>query len=365
MLNMNINSISKFQLEELLFSFGDVVTNIEDSNNCPNCGQNDFIEERKIGRIICRCGQVIGDLYDLRPEQTISNDREERTNNNIIYNELLPQSTMMTNSNLKGTMLKIQIWNSMPSKERSNNMMFKKIKKVCETYKICKKIEEEAKIMFKKVSDSIHKEGKNKGKMIITRGNNRKGIVASCLAEACENNQETRTAKEMACYFNIEEKDVNEGKKNLKNILGNVSKKSNNIAKPSHFTLRKCDELHIKRKEAEIALKITLNLEKLNIASNHTTETIAAACIYLMTVIQKLPHVSRKDVSNVFGNLSDATLIKTYKEIKDYGVILMDNAKINKICSFADDYISKKYVSKEIWEMMVKFGVGEGVFTVI
>ena len=84
-----------------------------------------------------------------------------------------------------------------------------------------------------------------------------------------------------------------------------------------------------------------------------------------MTVIQKLPHVSRKDVSNVFGNLSDATLIKTYKEIKDYGVILMDNAKINKICSFADDYISKKYVSKEIWEMMVKFGVGEGVFTVI
>jgi hypothetical protein len=43
----------------------------------------------------------------------------------------------------------------------------------------------------------------------------------------------------------------------------------------------------------------------------------------------------------------------------------MDNAKINKICSFADDYISKKYVSKEIWEMMVKFGVGEGVYTVI
>jgi len=366
---MNFGNISKLQLEDIFMSFGDENLNRElknDKNKCSSCGNSDeFIEDYKLGSVICNCGQIISDLYDVAPEKTVSHDKEEKINNNITYNSLLPQSTMTTNSNLKGTMLKLQIWDSMPAKERSNNIMFKKIKKICEIYKINKKIENEAKMMFKKVSETKHQIGKNKGKVIITRGNNRKGILASCLAKACRNNEETRTTKEIANYFNIKEKDVNEGNKNLENILCDKNDSNKNIVKPSHFIQRKCDELHIKSKDTLVALKIALNLEKLNIASNHTTETIAAACIYLMTIRQNIKEVTKKEISIVFDNLSDATIIKTYKEIKNYENILVDDTKINKICAYINEYIEKKYVNKDIWNLMCKFGVNKSEYTLI
>ncbi len=62
-----------------------------------------------------------------------------------------------------------------------------------------------------------HKSGPNIGKQIIIRGENRISIIAACLFKACEMKQHPRNIKEIADYFQLEDKKSN--KKCLNNLI--------------------------------------------------------------------------------------------------------------------------------------------------
>jgi transcription initiation factor TFIIB len=328
-------------------------------NMCPECGSIDFIEDYTKGMILCTCGQVIDTVFDNGAEKrNYDGDEGETVRCGIVHNRLLPQSSLGTAVTAKGKLKILHIWNSMPYKERSDNIMFKRIHAVCIAHGISKKIEDDSKILCKRVSGTVHKSGKNKGKPIITRGFNRSGIVAGCLFIACRRNDETRSTKEIAVYFDIDERDVNKGIRSLLDILDDDNiVKDIGTSKVVHFIQRKCDELHIKVQYAKMAMTIANNIDRLSIASNHTTYSLAAASILLLADINGLKFITKKQLSKTFCGLSDVTIGKTFKQIKDLSSILIDDAKVDEICKEIIFQKNKRIISEEVWNQMKRFNV--------
>jgi transcription initiation factor TFIIB len=357
----DINLLSNKYLENLMCSENDMINNndMKEHKICKNCNSLNFREEYAKGMIFCYdCGQVSDNIVDTRIEHRNYDNTTHTASGSISHNKFLPVSSLGLPVNLKGKFLKLHIWNSMPYKERSNNVMFKKIHNVCAKYNIYRKIEDDAKILCKQVSETLHTTGKNKGKPIITRGFNREGIVASCLFIACRRNNETHATKEIAYYFNIDERDVNKGYRSLLEIMGdNEMVKDIGTSRVVHFIKRKCDELEIKNRYMTVAHTIANNIDRLNIASNHTTFSLAAASILLMANIFKLKHISKKRLSHAFYNLSDVTIGKTYNQIKKYKDVLTDNRKVDVILIDINNRKQKRSIPKEVWVQMKRFNI--------
>lgn len=355
--NSSAKGFTNCEIEDLLNDGEEMAQKREEK--CPECGSTDFIEDYTKGMILCTCGQVIDTVFDNGMEKrNYDGDEGETVRCGIVHNRLLPQSSLGTAVTAKGKLKKLHIWNSMPYKERSDNIMFKRIHAVCVAHGISKKIEDDSKILCKRVSGTVHKTGKNKGKPIITRGFNRSGIVAGCLFIACRRNDETRSTKEIAVYFEIDERDVNKGIRSLLDILDDDNiVKDIGTSKVVHFIQRKCDELHIKVQYAKMAMTIANNIDRLSVASNHTTYSLAAASILLMADINGLKSITKKRLSKTFCGLSDVTIGKTFKQIKELRTILIDDAKVDEICREIIRQKNKRVISQEVWNQMKRFNV--------
>jgi transcription initiation factor TFIIB len=369
--NIDVNNLSEIDIENLIFE--DVNNNDKYVQKCPECNSTNFIEDFSKGMILCLCGQMIETIYDDSQEKKYLDDNQT-ARCGMVHNKLLPQSSLGTMINARGKLRKLHIWNAMPYKERSDNIMFKKIHNVCLANNICRKIEDDAKIICKKVSATVHKDGKNKGKYIITRGFNRAGIIAACVFIACRRNNATRSTKEIASYFNnsysknkttIDERDVNKGLRSMISILNDNTILDNiGTSNVIDFIKRKCDELQIKRKYTELAITIAKNIEKLNIASNHTTFSLAAASILLMADIHNIQSITKKKLSEAFENLSDVTIGKTYNQLKYMKSLLIDNGKVDLVMKDIEKQKSKKLIKKEIWVKMEYFDIDTSKYNI-
>jgi transcription initiation factor TFIIB len=354
-----LQDLTNRDIEDLIDEFDPIEDENKKNDCCPECGGTEFIEDYTRGMIVCVCGQMIDMVFDNGMEKrNYDGDDGETMRCGIVHNKLLPQSSLGTSVSAKGKLKKLQIWNSMPYKERSDNIMFKRIHAICVERGISRKIEDDSKILCKRVSGTVHKLGKNKGRPIITRGFNRSGIVAGCLFIACRRNDETRSTKEIAVYFDIDERDVNKGIRSLLDILDDDDiVKDIGTSKVIHFIQRKCDELHIKNKHATLAMTIANNIDKLSVASNHTTYSLAAASILLMADINGIKSITKKKLSTIFCGLSDVTIGKTLKQIKELKSILVDNEKIDYICREIALQKNKRIISKKLWDKMKEFNV--------
>ena len=180
---------------------------------CKICNSGEKIaEDRSQGILVCMdCGTVISDLFDRNPEwkSYSGEDGKEslaRCGNPI--NFFLPQSSLGTTIACSNRS-KIKIlhsWSAMPYKERSLHIVLKEIQSKCRDAGIMKCIEDDAKILYKNISESKHAYGKNKGKNVIIRGANRKSLIAACVFFACKRKGKTRSPKEIAKIFELKYK---------------------------------------------------------------------------------------------------------------------------------------------------------------
>jgi transcription initiation factor TFIIIB Brf1 subunit/transcription initiation factor TFIIB len=337
---------------------------IIDEKVCPTCESYDFIEDWTRGIIVCKCGQVIDDIQDAGYEKGHFEGDEDIARCGVVYNRLLPQSSAGTSVNTSGKIKRLHIWTSMPYKERSLNQIFKQIRAVCSKNNMTKKIEDDTKIICYQISKKQHLTGKNIGKPIITRGENRKGTVSSANFIACRRNGDSRSIKEIASYWNIDEKDVNKGLKSLYTILcDDPIIKDTGTSKVMDFIQRKCDELRIQKKYTELAITIADNIERMNIASNHTTYSLAAACILLMAEMNDVQHITKKKLSSVFG-VSDVTIGKTFQQIEKYRTVLVDNILVNQVLERIMKQKEKRVITRETYKQMIRFGVDTSKYIV-
>src|SRR5579872_3403757 len=132
-----LNNFTNCDIEDLLDMGEEQIQKKEEK--CPECGSTDFIEDYAKGMILCKCGQVMDSVFDNGIEKRNYDDNDGETARcGIVHNRLLPQSSLGTIVNAKGKLKKLHIWNSMPYKERSDNIMFKRIHAVCIAHGISK-----------------------------------------------------------------------------------------------------------------------------------------------------------------------------------------------------------------------------------
>tara|TARA_B110001469_G_C9641017_1_gene322431 strand:- start:779 stop:1729 length:951 start_codon:yes stop_codon:yes gene_type:complete len=238
-------------------------------------------------------------------------------------NVLLPKSSIGSTISNKGSTNKnaykvkrFQDWNGMTYKERSKYKIFTEIKAVCEKNDIQLIIIKEASSLY-----SIASEVK------ITRGNNRKGLIAACVYFACKNCNVPRSSKEISKIFEIKSILVTKGIKNLQETLqmSNTNNRINkiNTINQNDFIERFCYKLNIEGQHIKNIMNISKKTIENNIISENTPPSIAAGCIYLYVENNKL-NISKKIISNTCG-ISEVTINKCYIKIKSHNKLLLDN----------------------------------------
>jgi len=307
---------------------------------CPTCQTSDnIINDSALGISVCqKCGQVIGSLMDRNPEWRSYDDDSKATVGrcSLPISQLLPQSSLGTTiGGLGRSRIKIlHGWNAMPYKERSLNIVLKEIQYRCHRGNILKCIEDDAKIMYKIISECRHVKGKNKGKNIIIRGANRKSLVAAVIFFACRRKGETRSPKEIADIFDVKYTEITKGCKTFLRLM-KIRKRGNidlhmNSSFPDQFVIRFCKELKIKKEFVDQALKITKNIQKLNIASVHTPLFVATGSILLMAEINNLTALTKRKIAEQF-KISEITVAKAFKKLEPYRNALFDDELTDKI----------------------------------
>lgn len=316
----------------------------EDDEICKECGEKNSIIEDNTGCMVCsECGTINEQAIDHSPEwRQYNNDDSRGEGINRCAgptNYFFPKSsqgTIMTGSSFSRLKRK-QKWNSMVYKERSLNKVLEYIADVCSKNNIQKIITDTAKIMYKKLNDCKHKDGPNKGKSIIIRGENRNSIIAACLFFACVMNETPRNIKEVAHMFNLDEKRVTRGCKQLYKLMKNCDDThffdQLDSSTPEHYIRRYCPKMKLSKESTDLAVQIARNCCKLKIASDHNPHSIAAGSIMLMVNYKNID-IDKKQIASLFKT-SEVTITKIYNKISPFDVALVDDD--------ATDHLMKKF----------------------
>lgn len=370
---LDINKINDIDKINKYFDFNGYLNDIDFSNNvnnqisekkndsnCPSCNSDTLVEDNSLGIIVCtnpNCGQVVDTILDYNPEWKKFDGDDTVGRCSMPINVHLPQSSLGTNISGMGRIKTLHIWNHMPYKERSLNKEFKKIHEICQKANILKCIEEDARNMYATASKCKHTNGKNAGKYVIIRGVNRISISAGCLFYACLKKGMTRTSKEIASLYGIKDADLHKGCKNLSKFLSQMKMRMKiGTSKPEHFVKRYCNELKIKDIYSDEAVKISKNIDKLNLASFHTPYSLAAASILLMAELNNIRSITKKKLSAKFS-ISEITISDTYKELVKCKYILINDELTDEIMTKFDEDMKKEETPPEVLERMKKFGI--------
>ncbi len=360
--NLDIEDFDKYNdLIETIFETEKSIIMEKKMLFCENCQDDDIVEDTAHGIIVCKkCGQVITTLLDSNPEWTQYNDdnKKDMTRCSHPISQLLPQSSTATTivGSCSSRIKTLHGWSAMPYKERSLNEVFKIIQAKCHEGKIMKCIEDDAKIMYKNISDCKHISGKNKGKSIIIRGKNRKSVIAGCILFACRKKNKTRSPKEIAELFGLKYTEITKGCK----IFHKLAKLKQmefklNFTKPEHFITRFCEELKIKDGYAEQAIQIANNVQKLQIASVHTPLSLATGSIFLMIHLNGL-NIQKKTIAEKF-NVSQVTIAKAFKKLEPFINILTNDRICDKLSVEIKKYQDDIDIIEELKPKFIRFGI--------
>ncbi len=319
--------ISDYDLWNMFDQFKDNVSleNSEDNlQSICSCCESDNLVNSNDGLLTCQdCGNIIDHIIDQNAEWRYygcdDSKSSDPTRCGMPTNDLLPQSSLgsfISGSN-KGMesydmkkIRKIHTWNSMPYKERSLYCVFDtlQIRAINNGIPVC--IVEDAKIMYKVLSETR-----------ISRGSNRKGLIASCIYYACKKDNATRSAKEVADIFKLNITDMTRGCKKFYEIWNMVNKNTeSNInisaSQPDDFIQRFCSKLYVSTEVLNLCQYISNKAEEYCLVSENTPPSIAAGSIYLACQILNV-HISKKDISDAC-KISEVTISKCFKKMEKY-----------------------------------------------
>lgn len=298
-----------------------VKTDCEDNDNvCEYCKSTDIVLED--GNFFCKsCSCITNRFIDATAEWRYYGAEDSKSSDptrcGMPTNSLLPESSLgsvisnkMNESYDMKLIRKYHMWNSMSYKERTLYNVFDNITTNATNSGISNSIIEEAKILYKKISESK-----------ITRGDNRSGLIASSIYMSCKTNKVPRSTKEIAKMFNIKITTMTKGCKKFQDIM----KLNLDSTRPEDFIQRFASKLNLPLDIRDLCKHIVQKADELNIVSENTPPSIAAGSIYLCVVLCDLS-ISKKDLSIACG-ISQVTLTKCYKKLHTYrGQVLTKEA---------------------------------------
>lgn len=330
------------ELDNILSNDPDIEISKKKKNNhiCVHCKSDKIICDTVKNINICTdCGVIIDEFLDEFPDFT--NDSEI---NNSRYGQpssfFFPKASLGTKivSKKYNRLSLIQRQGQMPYKEKNLMEELEKIQIKCKQHNISQTIIDSVKILYKKIFDSTHSNGKREGKSIIMRCENRRSMVAACLFYACNIQNEMRSPKEIAEIYDMDVKCVNKGCKTFcdimdKNFLFDRIKSSY----PIDFVNRFAKLLNIDDEHIEIIKMVcnnltaldSVNTKELDCVNTHEPPSVAAGCILLVCVHYNL-NVEKKDISKIF-KISEVTISKTYRHLEIISKIILDQDITKKV----------------------------------
>jgi len=278
------------------------------------------------GVFICRdCGIETDTLLEDAEWRYYGADDTRSTNPTrcgMPINALLPQSSLGTvigysyNTNNSDTrkIRNFNTWNGMPYKERSLYNVFNIISQKCDAASLPKCIIDESKILYKSISNKK-----------ISRGNNRKGLIAATVYHACKNKNVPRSTKEIAKIFDIKIGVMTKGNKQFYDLYNSIHKKkikSKTPTQPVDFIERFASALNLPDNVCEKSKEFAIKAFDNKLTCENTPPSIAVGCIYLACNLSDYS-INKKFISKNC-NISEVTINKCYKKLNDNKELLIN-----------------------------------------
>jgi len=300
-------------MEYDLFKELDMINIVDKEYSCCDLHTNYIHTEE--GIIICKvCDNSISNIVST-PEKNYLQDSKKVPRHGMPVNQLLPKSSVGTtiapqySCNAMNRIERYQRWNSMPYKERSLYIVFTTIQEKCDKNDLPAVIARTAKSLYTLIAETK-----------ISRGNNRKGIIAACVFNACKECNVPRSSNEIAKIFDIDTKIITKGIKKYteimrldkKNIVRTTCIKSITIV---DFIDRFSHKLKLNTEHISDIRSIVDQCISLKIDKDNTPPAMASGCIYLYIKLSSL-NIGRKEIS-IVSQISEVTINKCYKKIHD------------------------------------------------
>lgn len=188
------------------------------------------------------------------------------------FNDLMPNSSY--NLTLAGgagrdcrITKKYHMWNTSNYRERIMYHTFETMSVRAAHHGITSAVVEEAKALYKRVSDS----------KIIIRGDNRVGIIASCIYMSCKMHKVPRSTREVAKIFDIDHTLMTRGCKILLPFIDTHL----DSCEPLDFVGRFASRLSMSCADQMQCKRVVATIEALGISTENTPPAVAAAGILL------------------------------------------------------------------------------------
>lgn len=303
-------------LWKLFSSFDDPIIELplsedKDELSCFNCNSSNIMLED--GNHVCNsCGTLCERHIDTTAEWRFygheDNKHSDPTRCGLPTNDLLPDSSLGTIiGNKMGEcyemrlIRKYHMWNSMSYKERTLYNIFDTLTVNAVNNGIPGTIVDEAKAMYKKISE-----------MKLSRGENRSGLIASSIYMSCKTHNVPRSAKEIAKIFNLKPTTMTKGCKKFQELLQIELASST----PNDFIMRFCSKLNLDTEIKDLCMHVVETADELSIICANTPPSIAAGCIYLVCTVCNIP-IEKKELAKAC-DISIVTISKCYKLLNLY-----------------------------------------------
>jgi transcription initiation factor TFIIB len=312
------------------------------------------------GELICtQCSRTFGIYIDSSPEWRYYGSEDTRssdpnrcgypTSSNSLLKDFYMGSIIASKYNESYEMKLIRrrnIWISSNYREKSLITVFETLNSRAKKHGISSRIIEEAKSIYKEVSE-----------LKISRGENREGIIASCLYLSCCSNGARRSTKEIAEIFMIPHTTITKGFKKYYDIILNqkpelVKNKDVNISNSLDFIKRYCSNLEkFDASHSDLCFYVCDKIEKHDLVSENTPSSRAAGCICLVSYLFGL-NESKRNISEVCKT-SEVTISKCFNKLIEYYTILLPRPQLRFLAfSFIDKFSKnlEKYYDTQVYQ---------------
>lgn len=303
-----LHDLKKPDTEDTL---GDSDSSGGDTSICEACGENQLIMAD--GQRICMsCYIVQSRVIDTRAEWRYYGAEDSRgddpTRCGMPTNDLLPKSSLGSviacrrgdNRDLRRIRM-YQMWNSMPYWERTLYNVFDRLANNTTNQGIPSKVLDDAKVLYKRASEKK-----------ISRGDNKEGLIASCIYNACLINKLPRSHKEIARMFHIDANVLTKGNARFQTLL-HINVDSSN---PDDYIARFGSRLNMDYNDIQACKKFAQQLDELEIVSENAPTSVAAGALYYYCTKKELD-VSKKQIAEIC-EVSEVTITKCYKRLTKY-----------------------------------------------
>jgi transcription initiation factor TFIIB len=284
---------------------------IEDTGKCNKCLSDNIIVDD--GQYICtNCNAIQSHMIDMTAEWRYYGSEDSRdsdpTRCGMPTNPLLPKSSLGSvignKMNDNKDMRKIrmyQMWNSMPYWERTLYNVFDKLYQNSSSVGIPTKVIEDAKVLYKRASEKK-----------ISRGDNKEGLIASCIYYSCLINKIPRSPKEVARIFHIDPNILTKGNSRFQGLL----QMNINSSNPDDYIPRFGSKLNLDCNDIQKCKELAKTIDDLEIVSENTPTSVAAGTLYYYCLNKNIEY-SKKQIAEVC-EVSEVTITKCYKKLQKY-----------------------------------------------